>query len=370
MLKERLIGWARSGRGKSQNEPERSPAPVVDTPVILLKAKLEAAIHYMPNSGIVYMNNAKSGCSSIKTSLWMSRAPETFTQPHAKGRSPFVHTLPRQANHVEGMERAEVFTMVRNPYARTLSAYLDKIATGKGGPAGKHFRDRFQITGRIPGFTEYLELLASDTPELIDQHFAPQFFTTCHAFVRFDFIGHLENMTPVSDWLNERDIGTEEFRRHATKASESFSEHYTAKDHDLVRELYARDFEAFGYSDDPAEQAPVRPANLPDVPKSNLTDLVKLYASEDRAVEEKLLDRLAVNAPVLDQTYLKLDAGVMDEEELKTLRRGFLSGEDMSWQIGVRLAEMMDEQGRTRAVERLNARVAELQFPELASGER
>ncbi len=325
----------------------RSPAPETDHKIVLLGSKLEAAIHHIPGSGLVYMNNAKAGCSSIKKSLWMSKSPSSFTQPHDKGRSPFRHMFKKIMLDRKQFETAQVFTMVRNPYTRVLSAYLDKVATGKGGFAGSHFRNRFQVKGRIPLFSEFLELIASEEPELLDQHFAPQFYTTLHPLICYDFIGHIEELEKVGSWLDSWKIPQEEFRPHATNARQLLQQHYTAKDYDRVRAYFAADFEAFGYSDDPAVIAPIAPVKMPDIPRTNLADLVAAFADTNVKTRDAAFARLRQNAPMLELEYIRLERGLITQGEIEEKVSAVRQGDTLSWAMLERLSELASEIGLT-----------------------
>ncbi len=325
----------------------RSPVPVTDHKIVLLGSKLEAAIHHIPGSGLVYMNNAKAGCSSIKKSLWMSKSPSSFTQPHDKGRSPFRHLFPKIVQDRKKLETAQVFTMVRNPYTRVLSAYLDKVSTGKGAYAGSHFRKRFQVKGRIPSFSEYLELIASEEPELLDQHFAPQVYTTFYPFIRYDFIGHMEEMENVFEWMENWGVAREDFRPHATNAGKLVQQHYTSEDYDRVQSYFAADFEAFGYSDDPAVIAPIAPVKIPDIPRTNLADLVTAFAETNVKKRDAAFARLRQNAPMLELDYIRLERGLITAGEIAEKVSAIRQGDTLSWAMLERLSELASKLGLT-----------------------
>lgn len=341
----------------------RTPAPQVDHKIVVTSRKLQAVIHYLPKSYLVYMNNAKAGCSSIKSSLWSWRSPETLSNPHNKGASPFRHLFAGIVKDRKELETANVFTVVRNPYVRVLSAYLDKIATGKGGVAGKETRERFNIQGQTPSFSAFLDMIVTEEPELLDQHFAPQFYTTMHALIRYDFIGHLEEMEKVGSWLSQWKIPQEDFRPHATNAAEMFRQHYTDRDFALVRDYFAVDFEAFGYSDDPSVLTPVAPAKLPDVPRSNLADLVTAYGVKSAQRRSEAILRLKSNAPAIDLEYLRLDVQDMSAAEFEALAQDAEAGRPMSWQKLERLAELDLQAGNPERSARLLALAKKQKFP-------
>ena len=75
----------------------------------------------------IYINNHKCGCSTVRQTLWaaehalgLASAPGSI---HAEPDSwPWVDD-PQRWEH---SEQSFVFTFVRNPYVRVLSAYLDE----------------------------------------------------------------------------------------------------------------------------------------------------------------------------------------------------------------------------------------------------
>jgi hypothetical protein len=80
--------------------------------------------------GILYVNNAKAGCSTIKSALIRSISrhenfdlsdPLPLEVIHGKG----AYWSRRFQNLVPG--KTFTFSVVRNPFTRVLSAYLDKV---------------------------------------------------------------------------------------------------------------------------------------------------------------------------------------------------------------------------------------------------
>ena len=73
----------------------------------------------------IYVQNWKCGCSTVKSSLWHAEHARGLTsRPATRIRRmvPFV----RDGKRWEHCEREFVFTFVRNPFVRVLSAYLNQ----------------------------------------------------------------------------------------------------------------------------------------------------------------------------------------------------------------------------------------------------
>lgn len=102
----------------------------------IITPDLMAHIHFCAPLGLVYMMNPKAACSTIKQSLWKrcDTINDTATYPghphHDRNRAPFnyaIYPADILPAHAADFHRAMIFTTVRNPYARMLSAYLEKI---------------------------------------------------------------------------------------------------------------------------------------------------------------------------------------------------------------------------------------------------
>ena len=143
-----------------------------------------------------------------------------------------------------------VFTFVRNPYDRVLSAYLDKIVHSN---SKNHF-----ITKRLNkkcydevSFNEFVDYLAKGGVN-DNIHWSVQ-SSILPPQQYLDYVGHVENL---DDHLSEiiaflfPDIYSFNVvydLSHATKSREKYLEYYTPFLMNKVYEIYKEDFERFGY---------------------------------------------------------------------------------------------------------------------------
>lgn len=246
------------------------------------KERIHKSLHYLPGAGLVYLSSPKSGCSTVKASLWKwhdrKTGEETFLgDPHARGYSPFNKTIEQVAQDIDAVMEATVFTVVRNPFARILSAYLDKVANAPPGALvwSKVAPDLgFAVEDR-PSFGDFLKRLATVDPDTVNAHFAPQAGTTLAHYVRPDFLGYLERFDAVGAFLFGHGIEVADHVPHQTGAAEKVARSYSGSDIDLVRSYCADDFAIFGYSMDPADMPPVRPAQYAVTGKAGLRKLVQ-----------------------------------------------------------------------------------------------
>lgn len=151
-----------------------------------------------------------------------------------------------------------VFTFVRNPYSRILSAYLNKFQ--HRGKEGEGYRKRlgfevYSVVGDIP-FLDFLKRLRDYAPDDLNVHFAPQWYLLgLNKAMKYDFIGRLENMTTDLPYLltqlsKDQRVKTLHQAPHATNASNKLQQYYGEEEQALVAEIYADDFQYLGYGYD------------------------------------------------------------------------------------------------------------------------
>lgn len=150
------------------------------------------------------------------------------------------------------------FTIVRNPYTRILSAYLDKIqkparAPKFRPPLGFGLPDVEDVT-----FGDFLRRLREIPLDDINPHFQPQWLILgLHEAITYDYVGRFENLEDDLQSLL-RYIGDDKFngnnkvsrRPHATHAGEKLRQYYGKEEQALVSEIYEDDFKYLGYGYD------------------------------------------------------------------------------------------------------------------------
>ena len=218
-------------------------------------------VRYCSELDLLYLNNPKCGCTTVKHSLWLASdavlGKNTFNgNVHDRNADPFARDLFRlPAGERERVSRAAVFSVVRNPFARALSAYVDKVANDPG--VWPIFLKRFGMKACVGkeelSFADFLRLIAVAHDDILDGHFRPQCSNLLLPLAKPGFIGFVENMAPVGRFLKRHGVAFRGERMNATHAYEQLSRHYDSDLAALVRERYAGDFERFGYPADPAE---------------------------------------------------------------------------------------------------------------------
>jgi hypothetical protein len=213
---------------------------------------IQADMHvwWTPELPLIYVSNSKSGCSTIKQSLKTAQA-----EKYAREGRPFVrHESPHADDECmrrSGLTPARcrdryLFSCVRNPFARVLSAYLDKVETGELVPYAR-------LRGPRPtSFEGFLREIATFEPIQLNDHFRPQRINLNYPKVAYDAVFFLENPRAITLVLEQITPGfrLERYAPHARGAAEKLAAHYNSATIELVREIYAEDFESFGYSRD------------------------------------------------------------------------------------------------------------------------
>lgn len=207
----------------------------------------------------VYLNNPKVACSSIKTALWgtiRNVPPERITSEHVIEESPFTN----DPGLLDWAGAAFVFTVVRNPYARVLSAYLDKVVNRAANRENLQWLPFARRHGLDPNatisFDHFVELLVSDTPEQCDSHWCPQWFQLLNGEVTPNFTGQIERMDRdfpaiLSRVFPGRTVAPLRRSVHRTGAAEGIAAYYAdAGTVARVGSYYARDFATYGYDPD------------------------------------------------------------------------------------------------------------------------
>ncbi|ESX82521.1 sulfotransferase family protein [Mesorhizobium sp. M0142] len=200
-----------------------------------------------PDHGFFYNRIAKSANSTVTINLAQLKFREKFQLAGAKKQLLQSDTLLRPSqltvDQVDSISNVFAFTFVRNPYSRVLSAYLDKVATGK-----KNIGKR----GNIPTFCEFCDLL-EDGWLYADLHWAPQTSSLVMPTSEFDFIGRVENFAEDFQKVWDRISGGRQISntihrsQSRTDATSKADDYYDKRSRGIVSSLYAEDFEAFGY---------------------------------------------------------------------------------------------------------------------------
>jgi hypothetical protein len=220
---------------------------------LLFPRLVQQALRVNLDHGVIYLNNPKAGCSTVKTGLWLAlqgRAPPPG--------SPLVHKtdnspLSKALNDADAARRAFVFTFVRNPLQRLVSAYLDKLVARRDTIwtefATRHGADPV----RAPSFDGFVEVLSGVAPEEQNPHWRAQHLNILYPFVRPNLLADLgalrRELPAVLRRVSTRQVAEIPPSPHHMGAAAVWTDYY--RDPATLRravDLYPGDFDAFSYA--------------------------------------------------------------------------------------------------------------------------
>jgi len=224
---------------------------------------LSLGVHKADNRAVVDMKNGflfnrlpKVANTSIVGNLYQHMAEEMgISLREVASRHKAGHQCPSDLSweEVDRIKNAFKFLFVRNPYTRTLSAYLSKIAKSeqkRQDYSGKAPR-LFKKYSKNPSFVDFCRFL-DNGGSYDNKHWAPQTSLMVLPPEGFDFIGKLENMkedfrfvTQKIPMLNGKTLL--ERLGYNTRASKRLEEFYDPYCYDVISRLYKEDFETFKY---------------------------------------------------------------------------------------------------------------------------
>lgn len=232
---------------------------MVDTSRTSAAQRLSAVIHYIPGSPLLYINNAKVACTNVKWSLVEAFAPEEgatmeIGTVHRRAESPFAKG-PDLAQVLKSKSHT-VFSMVRHPRRRFISAYFNKVFRARS-PSGIHILESVGLDPekRHAPKAVLKGLLGLQTQD-INAHVAPQVVNLFWGSIPYDRVFRLETLKRQGGALVFDD-----FRLPMADKSRNSTQHkvdlslFDAEDYEMIDHLYRDDYAAFGYDPDP--EAPV-----------------------------------------------------------------------------------------------------------------
>lgn len=144
------------------------------------------------------------------------------------------------------------FTIVRNPYSRLVSAFLDKIADGSCPRPIMEFAGK--SSPEDVGFDDFLDYLEFGGGIGADPHWARQTDLIFVPLDELDFIGRFENLNTDLEHVLKRLFpqaqGFVDWVPHATGADSKIKSVINRDNAERVAKLYRADFELLGYSTD------------------------------------------------------------------------------------------------------------------------
>jgi len=223
--------------------------------------RLRLALRISLAAGYAYKNAPKCGCSTIKRALWWAeREMGRFDVPHERAyQGGYLHAVNSGTpfvNDVDEIDGKVIFTFVRNPYARLYSAWLDKCVFAPSNPDEGILPvlAELGVGRREVGFPEFLAFIKEQSDLERDTHWRSIWHVTAEDLLPSHYLGSLEQ---IEEGL--RDIFAVVYPGYLPEIENTNSRRNiaaappTSADFDAIADIYANDFEFYGYSFDPAK---------------------------------------------------------------------------------------------------------------------
>jgi len=143
------------------------------------------------------------------------------------------------------------FCIVRDPFERAISAYLDKVLPPQGGLGGR-VATRLGVPEPV-SFESFLEMIALEDPVERDPHYAVQHDHLCCDHIQYDLVGRFEDLERAfADISAGIGIDISRFSAridHHFTGEKDLRKFLTPRALELMRQIYRQDFDTFEYPD-------------------------------------------------------------------------------------------------------------------------
>jgi hypothetical protein len=213
--------------------------------------EIDARIAVCAERKFCYVRIPKSANTAVTSTLFFHQHGEAPTE-RLEGKRAFKRPSAFLRLTVSQLDDFFCFSFVRNPYHRTLSAYLSKlVARAHKSPyreIAATIRRRSSGELTFGAFCTYL----AEGGLYGNPHWYPQSrFIEAVGAERLDFIGKVENMAEGIAHISLVLFGVADAKTYGqdvkTGASARLGEHYDERCRRIVAELYREDFERLGY---------------------------------------------------------------------------------------------------------------------------
>ncbi|MDP5238451.1 glycoside hydrolase family 99-like domain-containing protein [Uliginosibacterium sp. 31-16] len=290
-----------------------------------------------------YVATPKVACTTLK---WWVAAMEGYaeelrnvTDSAESDRDLVVHESHRVAPNVTGLKLTDLsealasdayfrFAVVRNPYKRIFSAWQSKLMLQEPLQSAPYVQEEFfnhpvrTISDVAMAFECFLEHLAeNEAPSFWDHHWTPQAKLLRPDLINYSCVAKIEERETLTqalvEWLGFYIPSPFQGRRANESLIPYVSDFITVRSAELIRTLYAHDFDVFGYDKQPPEAKDAFSADQFDI----AIKAIKLIRGRHQRLGERN-ERITV----LGQNLAERDAQVSGLNQALAVRDGQISG--------------------------------------------
>uniref|UniRef100_A0A7S0ZJ04 Carbohydrate sulfotransferase n=1 Tax=Timspurckia oligopyrenoides TaxID=708627 RepID=A0A7S0ZJ04_9RHOD len=237
----------------------------------ILKQRYASRIIVSEKSKMLYCPVPKAGNSNWKVLIRKHEGFANYRQLDIANNKnlnglKYLHQMdPHQIDAILNDPSWFRFAIVRNPYERHLSAYLNKFVQKHVSSAeyklfykqltSYNISDEQIEQSNKPTFLEFTQRIASRRPEYMNEHWAPQHYICGFGMIPYDFIGRLETIADDSNvvfealgWENEVFPSQKQIGFVSSGANKKLDEFYDDQVFQEVSSKFSRDFDILQYT--------------------------------------------------------------------------------------------------------------------------
>lgn len=218
-----------------------------------MRERFTSSVFISPEHNLLFVKNEKAGNNTARMTLQHAASPRPLPdgfRDRNRWLAPMLMPSDINLQSIDDLNRIPFkFAIVRNPYSRTLSAWLNKFAGNERKKA--KFRKQLGLGGKGEvTFEQFVGAIGNQSPSEMDPHWRIQSVNIYCDLIRYDHFVKFEDYDNEFGAVVSRFFGKAPLRnmhKGDTGAGAKLVEHYTPAIADQVRRIYAADFETFGY---------------------------------------------------------------------------------------------------------------------------
>lgn len=214
----------------------------------IAQTDMRPKVYVVPRTGAVCITVSKCANTTLKFMLHSEGMNDTrAVHPHDHLLTRLVETGRTLNDLLGGSER--IFTFSRHPVSRFWSAYFTKVFDARRDKIASDISEHFGIPKRPYSPEIVLEYIKASSPIGMDQHICPQWACTGIEKLPINFVGRVETMQDDVKKLlamSYLDVGHAQRFKHLNQSAKREIPDKQRIDR-IIREVYAKDMELFGY---------------------------------------------------------------------------------------------------------------------------